>query len=679
MIVWWVGETSPILNMEKQMKELSIDIETFSSLDLAKCGVYRYVEAADFDILLFSYSVDGGKVQFVDLKNGEQIPEEIIAALLDDRVIKWAFNAMFERICLSEWLIRKGVDISLPVPFGHETIASRYLDPSSWRCSMVWSAYMGLPLSLEGVGSILGLEKQKLKEGRDLVRFFCVPCKATKANGQRERNLPEHDLQKWQQLIDYNIRDVETELAIKERLAKFPMPDFEWENYRQDQEINDRGILLDQELVHEAIRIDNMARHEIAEQMKDLTKLDNPNSVSQMKEWLLEQNIETESLDKAAVKDLMKSSSGEIREVLLLRQQLAKSSVRKYTAMEQCVCKDGRARGLIQFYGANRTGRYSGRLIQVQNLPRNDMQDLELARVLVKKGDYETLDLLFDSIPHVLSELIRTAFIPKEGRQFVVADFSAIEARVLAWLADERWRMDLFENGGDIYCQSASKMFGVPVEKHGVNAQLRQKGKISELACGYGGSVGALKAMGALEMGLLEEELGPLVQSWRSANPKIVQFWWDVNGAALAAVKERRVSIVRGIHFEYKSGMLRITLPSGRTLHYVKPRIGENRFGGESITFEGVGTAKRWERLETYGAKIVENIVQGISRDLLCHAMQTLRYCDIVMHVHDEIVIEAEPRISLKAICQQMSRTPDWAPGLILDADGFICDFYKKD
>ncbi|MGI6545992.1 MAG: DNA polymerase [Fastidiosipilaceae bacterium] len=661
------------------MKYLSLDIETFSSENLSKAGVYRYVEAPDFDILLISYAVDGGEVQTIDLANGESVPIDLISAFLSDDVIKWAFNAQFERICLSEWLKRKGYVLERLVPFGHEPEYLNYLDPESWRCSMVWSAYLGLPLSLEQVGSVLGLEKQKLKEGKDLIRYFSLPCNPTKTNGGRTRNLPKHDPEKWQLYKAYNKRDVETEMAIQAKLENFPMPDMEWDNYHRDQKINDLGILIDQELAQQAIRMDKEVRAHALQKLRKLTGLENPNSVIQLKDWLTEQGIATDSLDKKSVNQLLKTASGKVKIVLETRQELAKSSVKKYQAMMDCVCKDGRARGLFQFYGANRTGRFSGRLIQLQNLPRNKMDHLEEARTLVRQGELDALELLFDSVPQVLSELIRTAFVPREGSIFLVADYSAIEARVLAWLAGERWRIKLFAEGGDIYCQSASEMFGAPVVKHGVNGELRQKGKISELACGYGGSVGALKAMGALEMGLSEDELPGLVQSWRSSNPKIVRFWWDVDSAAKIAVKERRNTDVQGIGFRYQSGMLIITLPSGRELFYVKPRIGENRFGGESITYEGVGTGRRWERQETYGAKLVENIVQAISRDILCSALQTFNYSDVVMHVHDEVVIEADPRMSVKAVCKQMSRTPEWASGLKLDADGFTCRFYQKD
>lgn len=646
------------------MKTLEIDIETFSSVNLAKVGVYRYVEAPDFEILLLGYSVDGGEVKVIDLVSGEKIPEEILAALEDENVIKWAFNAQFERICLSRFL-------------GYPT--GTYLEPDSWKCSMVWSAYMGLTLSLEGVGAVLGLEKQKLIEGKDLIRYFCTPCKPTKSNGSRTRNLPQHDSEKWKRFKQYNIRDVETEMQIQNRLQKFPVPDFVWKEYHLDQEINDRGILVDMDFVERCIEIDGVSRENLVLKMQELTNLDNPNSVVQMKGWLSDNGIEAETLGKKAVAALINEVPDEMSEVLYLRQKLAKSSVRKYQAMQNSVCADGRVRGMFQFYGANRTGRFAGRLVQLQNLPQNHMEDLSEARSLVKNGDYEMLDFLYNDIPDTLSQLIRTAFIPSEDRTFFVADFSAIEARVIAWFAGEAWRKDVFAQGGDIYCASASQMFGVPVEKHGVNRHLRQKGKIAELALGYGGSVGALKAMGAIEMGLSEEELPELVSAWRSSNPNIVRFWWDVDSAVKKAIKEKTITSTHGIQFSCRSGMLFITLPSGRVLSYVKPRMGENKFGGESVTYEGVGGTKKWERLESYGPKFVENIVQATSRDILMYAMKTLRCCSIVAHVHDEIIIEADPRMSLEAVCEQMAKVPEWANGLLLRADGYTCDFYKKD
>lgn len=646
------------------MKNLEIDIETFSSVNLAKSGVYRYVESPDFEILLFEYSVDGGEVNVIDLASGETLPKEIHDALEDETVTKWAFNAQFERICLSRFL-------------GYPT--GEYLDPEGWKCSMVWSAYMGLPLSLEGVGAVLGLEKQKLTEGKDLIRYFCVPCSPTKTNGGRTRNLPEHDMEKWNRFKAYNIRDVEAEMQVQERLVKFPVPDSVWDEYHLDQEINDRGILVDMPFVEQCIEIDRVSRDSLTAAMQKLTELDNPNSVVQMKGWLADNGLETDTLGKKAVAALMKEAPDHLAEVLALRQQLAKSSVKKYQAMQNSVCADNRVRGMFQFYGANRTGRFAGRLVQLQNLPQNHMSDLAEARGLVKCGDYDALDMLYDNIPDTLSQLIRTAFIPPADKNFIVADFSAIEARVIAWFAGEAWRSEVFKSGGDIYCASASQMFGVPVEKHGVNGHLRQKGKIAELALGYGGSVGALKAMGALEMGLTEEELPDLVSAWRQSNPNIVRFWWDVDSAAKKAIKEKTTQSTHGISFRYRSGMLFIQLPSGRVLSYVKPRIGENKFGGESVTYEGVGGTKKWERLESYGPKFVENIVQATSRDILMYAMRTLRCCSIVAHVHDELIIEADPRMSLSAVCEQMARVPVWAEGLLLRADGYICDFYKKD
>ena len=646
------------------MKFLSLDLETYSSADLNKTGVYRYAESPDFAILLFGYSIDGGDVQVVDIASGETVPEKIIEALSDDNVQKWAFNSSFERICLSRF-------IGLP--------KGEYLDSLSWKCSMIWSAYMGLPLSLEGVGAVLGLEKQKLSEGKDLIRFFCRPCKPTEANGRRTRNLPTDAPEKWAAFKAYNKRDVEAELAIQAKLVKFPVPDEVWDEYHLDQEINDRGIPVDMTMVRQAIAIDEKSRNRLTALMQEMTALDNPNSVQQMKQWLADNGMETDTLGKKAVKELLKTAPPPLDEVLSLRQQLAKSSVKKYQAMENAVCADGRARGMFQFYGANRTGRFAGRLVQLQNLPQNHLPDLDEARALVRGGDYEALDMLYDSVPEVLSELIRTAFVPSPGNKFIVADFSAIEARVLSWFAGEEWRTKVFESGGDIYCASASQMFGVPVEKHGVNGHLRQKGKIAELALGYGGSVGALKAMGALDMGLSEEELQPLVTAWRQANPNIVRFWWDVDRAVKTAVKQKTTASTSGVSFTYKSGFLFITLPSGRKLAYVKPRIGMNQFGGEAVTYEGVGGTKQWSRLESYGPKFVENITQATSRDILCYAMKTLRCCNIVAHIHDEVVIDADPRMSLEAICEQMGRTPPWAKGLQLRADGYETDFYKKD
>ena len=662
------------------MKTLSLDLETYSDVNLAKCGVYKYAESPAFEILLFGYAVDGGAVQVIDLAQGETIPEEILDVLTDDTVTKWAFNANFERVCLSRYLTDLGRSLD---PFQDQHPLSqecaRFLNPAGWKCSMVWSAYMGLPLSLEGVGAVLNLDNQKLKEGRGLIRYFCVPCKETKTNGGRTWNLPCHAPDKWALFKSYNKRDVEVEMAIQQRLQKYPVPEQVWEEYHLDQEINDRGIAIDLELAKQAVALDAKSRERLMAALKERTGLENPNSVIQMLEWLEQHGLKTDSLGKKNVQELLKTAQEPLRSVLLLRQKLAKSSVKKYQAMEMTACQDGRARGMFQFYGANRTGRFAGRHIQLQNLPQNHLPDLSEARELVRQGNYEALDLLYDSIPDVLSQLIRTAFVPRQGMKFVVSDFSAIEARVISWMAGEKWKSAAFAAGKDIYCSTASQMFGVPVVKHGVNGELRQKGKIAELACGYGGSVGALKAMGALDMGIPEEELGSLVQSWRSANPHIVDFWWQVDGAVKTAIKQRIPVWVNNIRFVCQSGMLFIELPSGRMLSYVKPRIGENKFGGESVTYEGIGATKKWERLESYGPKFVENIVQGTARDILCYAMQTLRHCAIVGHVHDELIIECSKDVSVDAICQQMSRTPPWAKGLVLRADGYECEFYQKD
>nr|DAL16247.1 MAG TPA_asm: DNA polymerase I [Caudoviricetes sp.] len=784
------------------MKTMSIDIETYSSVNLAKCGVYKYTESPDFAILLFGYAVDGGPVRVIDLAQGETIPEEILEALTDDSITKWAFNANFERVCLSRYITDLGRSLD---PFhDHHPLSqdcAMFLNPAGWKCSMVWSAYMGLPLSLEGVGAVLNLDNQKMKEGRDLIRYFCVPCKETKTNGGRTRNLPNHAPDKWNLFKSYNKRDVEVEMAIQERLQKYPVPEQVWEEYHQDQEINDRGIAIDLELARQAVAMDAKSRESLMEALKEKTGLENPNSVLQMLGWLEAHGLKTDSLGKKQVKKLLKTAQEPLRSVLQLRQKLAKSSVKKYQAMEMTACQDGRARGMYQFYGANRTGRYAGRHIQMQNLPQNHLPDLSEARELVRQGNYEALELLYDSVPDVLSQLIRTAFVPREGMKFVVSDFSAIEARAISWMAGEKWKSAAFAAGKDIYCSTASQMFGVPVVKHGVNGELRQKGKIAELACiaegqlvltdhglipienmttedriwdgenwvhhdgvvyrgerevmryagllatpdhlvyveekeepipfqaaaengyhlrrlcssiviqygdlpararvydilnagphhrftvsdclvhncGYGGSVGALKAMGAMDMGIPEEELGHLVQSWRAANPHIVDFWWQVDGAVKTAIKQRIPVWVKNIRFLCQSGMLFIELPSGRQLSYVKPRIGENKFGGESVTYEGIGATKKWERLESYGPKFVENIVQGTARDILCYAMQTLRHCAIVGHVHDELIIECRKDVSVDAICQQMGRTPPWAEGLILRADGYECEFYQKD
>lgn len=649
------------------IKELSIDIETYCEIDLRKSGVYRYAEDDSFELLLFAVSVDNGPVTIYDLTK-EKLPQDILEALVDDSVIKWAFNASFERICLSNWLKK----------YHPEFLSDGFLSPNSWRCSMIWSAYLGLPLSLEGVGTVLKLKEQKMREGADLIRYFCVPCKPTKVNGGRIRNLPRHAPDKWSTFINYNKRDVKVELAIKERVKNFPVPDFVWDEYNQDQIINDRGIGIDVDFVKAAIKIDGESKAKIQEELKALTDLENPNSVLQMIGWLREHGVTTDSLDKKAVKELLKTVDETTAQVLKLRQQAAKSSVSKYQAMMNCVCKDGRARGMFQFYGANRTGRWAGRLVQLQNLPQNHLPDLGEARELFRKGDLEATELLYDT-QDTLSQLIRTAFVPSEGKKFIVCDFSAIEARVLSHLAEERWRSKVFEQGNDIYCMSASHMFGVPVKKHGQNSELRQKGKIAELACGYGGSVGALKAMGAIDMGLSEEELQPLVNSWRQANPNIVLLWWDVDNAVKTAVKELIPTSTHGIQFEVKSGILFITLPSGRKLSYIKPRIDDNQFGGESVTYEGTGTAKRWERLESYGPKFVENIVQAISRDILAYSLKRLKEFNIVGHVHDEVIIECPMEQKIDEIASLMGIAPDWMSDINLHADGYECLFYQKD
>ena len=660
------------------MKELSIDLETYSDVDIKKSGIYKYAESDNFEILLFAISIDSGPVTVYDLTSGDTLPLEIIKALTDESVIKWAFNASFERICISNWLRKHYLEYFVSYSIPEDTVGN-YLNPVSWRCTLVWSAYMGLPLSLEGVGAVLGLAEQKMKEGKDLIRYFCTPCKPTKSNGGRTRNLPIHAPDKWEQFKSYNKRDVEVELSIKQKLHNFPVPEFIWEEYHLDQEINDRGIAIDMNLVTNAIAFDERSKKSLTEQIQSLTNIDNPNSVMQMKNWLAEEGVKTDTLGKKAVSDLIKTVPKELASVLSLRQQLAKSSVKKYQTMQNAICKDNRARGMFMFYGANRTGRWAGRIIQLQNLPQNHMKDLAEARNIVASGDYEMLETLYDDIPDTLSQLIRTAFVPMPSKTFTVADFSAIEARVLAHLAGESWREDVFRDGKDIYCASASQMFHVPVEKHGINAHLRQKGKIAELALGYGGSVGALKSMGALDMGISEEELQPLVDAWRASNHNIVKFWWAVDSAVKTTIKTRRMTETHGIKFMYKSGMLFIHLPSGRNLCYIKPKIGENKFGGESITYEGTGGTKKWERLESYGPKFVENIVQAISRDILMNSIRTLSHCFIVGHVHDELIIECSKDVSLEAICDQMGKTPSWMPNILLHADGYQTVFYKKD
>ena len=657
------------------IKTLSIDLETRSAADIGKTGVYRYAEDPDFDILLFGVSEDGGPVTVYDLASGEQLPVRILDALCNDEVIKYAYNASFERVCISRWL-RKRYPEHADIHYDFDAHGG-FLNPAAWRCDMVWAAYNGLPLSLAQVGAVLGLEQQKMTEGRALIRYFCCPY--TDEDGTRHFHKPSDAPEKWEIFKAYNKRDVEVEMAIQERLRKYPVPDFVWGEYHLDQEINDRGIRIDRQLVQHAIEMDQTSQEHLMSKMRELTGLENPNSVSQMKGYLEENGLAVESLGKKQVQALIPEAPEDLQEILELRLQSAKSSVRKYEAMQNAACEDGRCRGMFQFYGANRSGRWAGRLVQLQNLPQNHMEDLDEARELVKSGDYETLDLLYPSVPGVLSELIRTAFIPKEGKKFIVADFSAIEARVLAHLAGETWRAEVFRNGGDIYCASASQMFHVPVEKHGVNGHLRQKGKIAELALGFGGSKGALIAMGALEMGVPEEELQPLVSMWREANPNITAYWWKIDAAAKQVLKDHVPVEVGLVRFEYRSSLMFITLPSGRSLAYVKPRICENQFGGEGISYYGLTAQKKFERIETYGPKLVENITQAISRDILAHAMQALRSEKIVGHVHDEIILEAEKDASVQDICEQMGRTPAWISGLVLRADGYECNYYRKD
>lgn len=653
---------------------LLLDLETKSDVDLTKSGVYRYADSPYFDILLFAYSVDDSPVKVIDLASGESLPDDILHALTDDSVTKHSFNASFERVCLSVWLKRNYPDIFHSYSIPQDSVGN-YLSPDSWHCSMAASAYLGLPLTLAGVGSVLKLEQQKMTEGKALIKYFCVPYAY---DGDKPLfHVPSDAPDKWAVFKAYNKRDVETEMGIERKISRFPVPDFVWKEYHLDQEINDRGIQLDLPLVHNAIRIGDCAKQHLTEKLCELTRLENPNSVQQMKGWLKSHGVEIESLGKKEVQELIDKVPPEIREVLLLRQQTSKSSVKKYAAMRNAVCSDGRARGMFQFYGANRTGREAGRIIQLQNLPQNHLPDLEDARELVKSGDLEAVELLYEDVPDTLSQLIRTAFVPKPGYKFLVADFSAIEARVIAWLAGEEWRMRAFADGKDIYCASASKIFGVPVVKHGINGHLRQKGKVAELACGYGGSVGAMKAMGGSEMS--DAELKQIVTDWRTASPHIVQLWWDVENAAIKAVRDKTETETHGIHFSYESGFLFIKLLSGRRLAYVKPRIGENRFGGDSITYEGIGTGRKWERLETYSGKLVENIVQATARDLLFYSMQTLSRYFIVGHIHDEMIIECPKDTKLEEICQQMAITPDWAKGLLLRADGYECSFYKKD
>ena len=657
-----------------EIKTMSIDLETRSPVDISKTGVYRYAEDPGFGILLFAVSINGLPVKVYDFAQGESLPEGIIRAIADGNVIKYAFNASFERVCLSVWLRR-----NYPQYFkGYgppDDPTHNYLNPASWRCTMILSAYNGLPLSLAQVGSALRLEQQKMKEGRDLIRYFCTPSRTR----DRDWNLPEHAPEKWELFKEYNRRDVEVEMRIQERLSKYPVPDHVWQEYCLDQEINDRGIMIDRDLVENAIRMDGLSREALMDKMKEKTGLENPNSVQQMKAFLEGSGMEVESLGKKEVAAMIRDAPEPLAEVLSLRLKLAKSSVKKYQAMQNAVCADGRCHGMFQFYGGSRSGRWAGRLVQLQNLPQNHMPDLEQARAIVKMGDYELMDMLYDSVPGVLSELIRTAFVPRQGCKFIVSDFAAIEARVLSYLAGEKWRTEVFRTGGDIYCASASQMFHVPVEKHGQNAHLRQKGKVAELALGYGGSVGALKAMGALEMGLPDEELQPLVDLWRKSSPHVVQYWWQIDAAVKSAIREHSSSRVGCVEIYWKSGVLFISLPSGRRLAYVKPQIGMNRFGGESVTYYGLDTAKKWSRIESYGPKFVENIVQAVSRDILAYAMKSLKDCMIVGHVHDEVIIEAGMDASVQEICERMGRTPEWLPGICLRADGYECGFYMKD
>ena len=662
----------------EDIRYMSIDIETYCGVDLARNGVYRYAESDDFEILLFGVSVNGGPVEVYDLTRGDSIPEDILRAIVDVDVLKWAYNASFERVCISSYLRRNRPDIFRGYGDADDATGG-LLDPHGWRCSRIWGAYMGLPLSLDGIGRVLKLTEGKMKEGASLIQYFCRPCRPTLSNGGRTRNLPLHSPDKWKVFTDYNRRDVEVEMAVQEKLSRYPVPDFLWDEYVIDQTINDRGILVDMELVGNAVSFDERSRESLMERLRVITDLENPNSVVQMKSWLSGNGVEVETLGKKAVKALIPETDGEVRDALVLRLQVAKSSVKKYKAMEDTVCRDGRARGCFQFYGASRSGRWAGRHIQLQNLPQNHIERLAETREIVKGGDYEMLQTLYDDIPDVLSQLIRTAFIPREGTRFIVADFSAIEARVLAFLAGEEWRNEVFRENRDIYCASASAMFKVPVEKHGVNGHLRQKGKVAELALGYGGGTGALKAMGALEMGIGEDELDGLVKTWRASNPHITDFWWGVDKAAKEAIKTKGMTECRGIRFEYRGAMLFIHLPSGRRLTYVKPRIGENRFGGESIVFEGIDQEHKWGKIETYGPKLVENIVQAVSRDILANSMKNLRDMEIVAHVHDELIIQAPSEDSVEDVCRVMGMTPPWIQGLKLRADGYETEFYRKD
>ena len=659
-----------------EINMITIDIETKSDKDISKCGIYAYTDTPYFDILLFAYSIDGQPIQVVDMANGEEIPESILAALADENVVKRAFNCNFERVCLSKYLRENHPQYFQSYSIDEDTVGD-FLNPESWHCSMIHARTLGLPSSLAEVGKVLGIEQQKMTEGKALVKFFCVPYDTV--DGVPQFHNPKDYPDKLEIFKAYNKRDVEAELEIDRKLSRFPVPDFLWKEFYLDQEINDRGILVDMQLADKAINLDAEAKEELTAEMKRLTGVENPNSVYQLLDWLETQGYKSDSLGKAQVQELIKTAKEPVKSVLQLRLQLSKSSVKKYTAMKNTACSDNRARGMFSFYGASRTGRWAGRNVQLQNLPQNHLPDLSEARELVKYGSFEDIQMLYDDVPDTLSQLIRTAFIPKQGMKFIVADFSAIEARVIAWLAGEEWRMKAFANGEDIYCASASKMFGVPVVKHGENGHLRQKGKISELACGFGGSVGAMKAMGADSLGLSDTELKQIVTDWREASPHITEHWWAVDRAVKKAVKEKTATKTHGLLFSYEAGFLFIRLPSGRRLAYAKPYIGKNKFGGESVTYMGINAQKKWDRLESYGPKFVENCVQGIARDLLMYSMQTLSQYFIVGHIHDEMIIECPKDTKLDEICQQMARTPDWAKGLLLRADGYECSFYKKD
>ena len=659
-----------------EINMITIDIETRSDKDISKCGVYAYTDTPYFDILLFAYSIDRQPVQVIDMANGEEIPENVLAALVDENVIKRAFNVNFERVCLSKYLRKNYPQYFQSYSIDEDTVGD-FLNPESWHCSMIHARTLGLPSSLAEVGKVLGIEQQKMTEGKALVKFFCVPYDTV--DGVPQFHNPKDYPDKWEIFKAYNKRDVEAELEIDRKLSRFPVPDFIWQEFYLDQEINDRGILVDMQLADKAINLDAKAKEELTAEMKRLTGVENPNSVYQLLDWLETQGYKSDSLGKTQVQELIKTAKEPVKSVLQMRLQLSKSSVKKYTAMKNTACSDNRARGMFSFYGASRTGRWAGRNVQLQNLPQNHLPDLTEARELVKYSSFEDIQMLYDDVPDTLSQLIRTAFIPRQGMKFIVADFSAVEARVIAWLAGEEWRMKAFANGEDIYCASASKMFGVPVVKHGENGHLRQKGKISELACGFGGSVGAMKAMGADSLGLSDTELKQIVTDWREASPHITELWWAVDRAVKKAVKEKTATKTHGLLFSYEAGFLFIRLPSGRRLAYAKPYIGKNKFGGESVTYMGINAQKKWDRLESYGPKFVENCVQGIARDLLMYSMQTLSQYFIVGHIHDEMIIECPKDTKLDEICQQMAITPDWAKGLLLRADGYECSFYKKD